>query len=70
MSLQYTLVNDYSANLSTNASKWLPDFGLGLNNNYYVREMFTKSSSTQFLHDSKTLILAINCLKVAKPNVD
>ena len=35
-----------------------------------MREMFTKSSTTQFLHDSKTLILAINCLKVAKPNVD
>ena len=32
--------------------------------------MFTKSSSTHFLHDSKTLILAINCMKVAKPNVD
>ena len=32
--------------------------------------MFTKSSSTHFLHDFKTLILAINCMKVAKPNVD
>ena len=43
---------------------------LGLNKNYYMGKMFTKSSSTHFLHDFKTLILAINCMKVAKPNVD